>query len=196
MWNFLQFENNLTFIEFVFSVTEKVFYYKFPRFYRRLYSTYKQISDSDEQYLVKYHIKEGMKVVDIGANIGFYTQLFSKLIGPIGEVHSFEPDPYNFRNMSKALTNYQNVHLNQLAISNQSGQVYLYLSKYLNVDHKIYDSGEDRNKVLVQCTSLDDYFSNDEEIDFIKIDIQGYEYLALNGMSRILEENKKIKLLF
>jgi len=47
----------------------------------------------------------------------------------------------------------------------------------------------------VDCIALDDYFNNDKSVDFIKIDIQGYEYHALSGMRRVLEDNNQLKIL-
>ena len=65
----------------------------------------------------------------------------------------------------------------------------------MNVDHRTYDCGDKRNKISVRSTTLDDYFLKGQHVDFIKIDIQGYEYHALSGMKGILGENEQVKLI-
>jgi len=86
--------------EFIFSITEKVFFRRTPILYRWVYSIYKSITDRSEQDLCKSLILPGMIVVDIGANIGIYTDLFRNIVASDGEVHAFEPDPINFRLLS------------------------------------------------------------------------------------------------
>jgi len=69
------------------------------------------IHEKNETNLVKSKIKEGEIVVDIGANIGYYTLIFAKLVGTSGKVFAFEPEPHNFHLLQKNLkaNSYQNV---------------------------------------------------------------------------------------
>ena len=166
----------------------------FP-FYRPLYFLYKSISDRDKITLLRAHIKPGMKVLDIGANIGFYTLLLSNLVGPEGRVYSFEPDPLNFKRLKANSRRFGNVVLNQLACGEKTGKIRLYHSEELNVDHQTYDGGENRRSLEIDCVSLDGYLKNDEEIDFIKIDIQGYEYFAFKGMQETIRRSKRVTVL-
>jgi FkbM family methyltransferase len=136
-----------------------------------------------------------MVVVDIGANIGMYTLYFARHIGEDGEVHAFEPDPTNFRLLSGALSHRKNIFLNQSAIGNKTGNISLYISSSMNVDHRTYDCGDKRNIISVSSITLDDYFSNRKHVDFIKMDIQGFEYHALLGMSGVLRDNEQVKLI-
>ena len=82
-----------------------------------------------ETKLVKDIIKEGNVVVDIGANIGYFTLIFSRLVGRKGEVFAFEPEPNNFNLLKKniEINDYKNVNLINKAVSNKSGKIELYL---------------------------------------------------------------------
>ena len=163
--------------------------------YKPVYILYKKISDRSEINLIKSIIKPGMTVLDIGANIGFYTKLFSDLVGENGSVHAFEPDPGNFEKLNSALKNRKNVFLNNKAVGSINDRLKLYISKDLNVDHRTYSTDEERDYVEVDCVRLDDYLGQDSTVHFIKMDIQGYEYEALKGMKNICAVNHDIKMI-
>lgn len=150
-----------------------------------------------ELELLKREIKEGDVVVDIGANIGYYTLLASKNVGVHGRVYAFEPDPTNFSLLQKnvALNNCENVTLVNKAVAARSETLKLYLSEVNLGDHRAYASEEARESISIECTSIDDYFKDKaENIDFIKIDIQGFECKALRGMQATLKKSKGTRL--
>jgi FkbM family methyltransferase len=141
--------------------------------------------------------KPGGVVVDIGANIGYYTLLFAKHVAPSGKVVAFEPDPDNFRLLSANVTMnaYANVTVVQAAVSNANEQLELYRNETNRMDHRTYDAGEGWEAVPVPAIRLDDYFTSDSRgIDLIKMDIQGSEPRALAGMTRLLTENPAVVL--
>ena len=168
----------------------------FDPFYLRLYSFYKLIVDYQDRSLVKKYFTPGAVAVDIGANIGIYTKLLSKLAGSKGRVHSFEPSPDNFLHLKANTRNLSNVVINQKAIGNTTGLLKLYVSHDLNVDHRTYPTDDVREIKTVDCIRLDDYFHAQRRVDFIKMDIQGFEYQAFLGMQRLIEENPNIIILF
>jgi len=135
-------------------------------------------------------------VIDIGANIGFYTIIFSE-VNSKNIVYSFEPDINNFKILQKNIQKIKNSHifLENLAVGNKTKQIKLYRSPLINVDHQTYDSGENRQYELVKCIKLDDYFPKNTKIDFIKIDTQGYDYYSIRGCKRIIKDNPNIKIL-
>lgn len=144
-----------------------------------------------ETELVKKEVKKGDVVLDIGANIGYYTLIAAKLVGENGKVFAFEPDPTNFAILKKnvELNGYKNVVLVQKAASNKTGKLKLYLSEDNSADHKIYDSHEGRQSTEIEATRLDDYFKNyNGEINLIKMDIEGAEGGAIQGMSSLLQK--------
>lgn len=130
-----------------------------------------------------------MKVLDIGANIGFYSVMLSKLVGNAGEVHAFEPAPRNFEFLVKNTAHLSNVVGHKLAVAGETGRIKLYLSEKLNVDHRTYDCGQDRLSTDVDAVSIDDFFRNGERFDFIKIDLQGYDYYAVSGMRETIKRS-------
>ncbi len=136
-------------------------------------------------------------MVDVGANIGVYSQFLAERVGPTGMVHSFEPSPVNFARLRQSLAGAANVKLNQAAVGDTTGTSLLYLSDELNVDHRTYPTADGpRRTLLIQTTTLDDYFRSGSRVDLIKLDIQGFELHALRGARRVLAENPAIKLLF
>jgi FkbM family methyltransferase len=164
--------------------------------YRPLYGAFKSYTDSRERELLSQQISPGSVVVDVGANIGIYSQFFAKCVGPSGDVHSFEPDPKNFARLSAAVSSISNVRANQFAVSNKTGNATLYVSDNLNVDHRAYPTtGEARRTLSIQSLRLDDYFKSGDRVDLIKMDIQGFELHALRGAQRVLDDNPDIRLL-
>jgi hypothetical protein len=81
-------------------------------------------------------------------------------------------------------------------VGESSGRSKLYVSDQLNVDHRTYMAeGDSRDAVPIDIVALDDYFEPGQRVDLIKMDIQGYEFHALRGATRVLEENPDINLL-
>ncbi len=135
-------------------------------------------------------------MVDAGANIGIYSAFLARCVGLKGTVHSFEPDHDNFLRLHAALARKPNVQLNRLAIGDSTGETILFVSEELNVDHRAYPTaGEERRQVAIQSVRLDDYFAPGSRVDFVKMDIQGYELHALRGAARVLSENPGLQLL-
>jgi FkbM family methyltransferase len=173
----------------------KLYEYAFP-IYRPLYAVYKTYTDRAERELLRTILFQGAVVADVGANIGIYSQFFSACVGPDGLVHSFEPSRDNFKRLSAATRGVSNVRLTQAAVGERSGECTLYISDKLNVDHRAYKAdGDSRRAVPTQMVALDDYFKSGQRVDLIKMDIQGYEFHALRGAQRVLQENPSINVL-
>ncbi|PYI44023.1 MAG: FkbM family methyltransferase [Verrucomicrobia bacterium] len=177
------------------SAANKLYQYVFP-IYRLLYAAYKTRADRAERELLKQILFPGAVVVDVGANIGIYSEFLSRCVGPTGLVHSFEPSPDNFRRLRVATRNLSNVRLSQAAVGERSGESKLYISNKLNVDHRVYQADKDsRRAIPTEMVTLNDYFKPGQRVDLIKIDIQGYELHALRGANRVLADNPNAKLL-
>jgi len=157
------------------------------------------IHEENETNLVKSKIKEGEIVVDIGANIGYYTLIFAKLVGTSGKVFAIEPEPHNFQLLQKNLkaNSYQNVTIEKKVISDKNGKMKFYISESNVGEHSIFPLTRDHKSFIdVETETLDDYFHKkgiDKKISFVKIDVEGAEVAVLRGMSCILaNENLKI----
>ena len=143
------------------------------------------------------NVKPGDIIVDIGANIGYYTLYFAKKVTNQGHVYAFEPDPVNFELLNKniEINKYKNITAINKAVSNTNEIIKLYICNENRGDHRTYDSHEGRDFVEINAAHLDDYFSDSErQIDLIKMDIQGAEFKAVQGMAGILKKSRNVKL--
>jgi FkbM family methyltransferase len=181
-----------------FSIKLGKFLYKnaFP-LYNIMYPVFKKRQDARELKLIASFVKPGFNVLDIGANIGFYTRVLSNLAGPQGNVYAFEPEDTNFKYLKQNLSSNKNVHLINKAVSDKTEPIKIYLSKMLNVDHRTYPVDDYANVIEIQATTIDDYLAanNITKIDFIKMDIQGFEMSAFKGMIGVLTNNPSLKII-
>lgn len=165
---------------------------------RRLY--WFHVYELEETELVKTLVRPGMTVFDIGANLGYYTLLFSALVGKRGRVVAFEPSPANLLLLRRnvAANSAANVAVLESAVADREGEVTLALSPDNFGGHSI---GEIVNlahaeSVGVACTTVDATATRlDIRPDFIKMDIEGAEVGALRGMHKTLTENEHVLLL-
>jgi FkbM family methyltransferase len=148
--------------------------------------------------LVSDEIQRGDTVLDIGANVGYYTLLFAELVGEHGRVLAFEPDPTNFRLLEKnvRIHGFTNVVLVPQAVHDRTGDIRLFLNASNRGDHRIYDSQDGRTSIPIKAVRMDDYLAgHGGRVDFIKMDIQGAEPGAIRGMPSLLERNRRLKIL-
>lgn len=145
------------------------------------------------------NVKQGMHVLDIGANIGCHTTLLSKLVGAEGKVHSFEPckTHYNTLLFNTILNNCQNCTIYKNGCGDKNQTMYID-KKWLTVQDKVENFGcvsllsepsneEDENIDVVSIDSL-----NLEKVDLIKIDVEGMEDKALQGMKNTILKHTPI----
>lgn len=156
-----------------------------------------RIYEPFETIYFQKHVKDGQVVLDIGAHIGYYTLLLAKNVGRNGQVFAFEPEPKNFALLSKnvEINGYTNVILSNKAVLDTTSQRHLFLSAENMGDHRIFDAPDGKEAVEVDSIRLDDYFADfNKKIDFIKMDIQGAEYYAVQGMASLLLRNPSVVL--
>ena len=159
--------------------------------YKLLYPVLKNRQDAFEIQLVKSNVKQGDTALDIGANIGFMSRIFSKCVGVNGCVFAFEPDSENYSHLQKELKHLTNVKPIQAAVSDRQGITTVYRSPMLNVDHRTYPVDHYTTKEEVRSVAVDGFLPEGAKVTFIKMDIQGFEYTALQGMKRTLQQNKE-----
>jgi FkbM family methyltransferase len=150
-----------------------------------------------ETELVREAVRPGDTVLDVGANIGYYTLHFAKLVGPTGRVFAFEPDPRNFALLRRnvAQNGYTNVTLVQKAVAAQTGPLRLYRNSANRGDHRVYASDAGRESIAIDAIRLDDFFADYRgRVNFIKFDIQGAEAAAWHGMSQLLARQGALRM--
>jgi FkbM family methyltransferase len=154
------------------------------------------VFEPKESRFVANFLKSGMIFFDIGANLGQYTLLGAQCVGLKGKVHSFEPNKRMFKELSfnVGLNGFmERCFLNNLAVADKEGfgkipiykpgaEVYCSLGKW-RVDKYVTDKFEE-----VPLITLDYYIKKYgiDKIDLIKMDIEGAELLALQGMQNLL----------
>lgn len=153
------------------------------------------IYESMSSYIIKNFLKKGMNILDIGGNIGYFTLFFSKMVGDLGKVYVFEPDPTSYKYLRKNLqiNNIKNVETINYCVSNEEGTLFLYHHPEFHSCHSLFKSSAKRAKksVEVKVITLNDMFkNNDLKFQFIKMDIEGSELNALKGMDIFLKKNR------
>ena len=155
--------------------------------YRGLFFTGTYESEVTE--LIKSKIKEGDYCLDLGANYGYYTTLFSRLVGDSGKVTAFEMSEEAVKNLRQNILENRmtNVVIENKAIGNKNEEVNYFDSE---IDHQ----GSFLNKLSaptirkVQMVMLDSY--GIDKLDFIKCDLYGSEALFLEGARETLAKFK------
>ena len=146
-----------------------------------------------DSHQLREETKPGMTVVDVGANVGVYTGLFSKSVGPHGKVIALEPSPSNWRALCKAASanHWDNVELHQIAAADRSGHMGFECSVF-NSGNNALSTGCPSGGVLeVEVAPLDAIVAG-RKVHFIKIDVQGWEASVLKGARQTLSVNRPL----
>ena len=138
-------------------------------------------------------IQKGWTVLDVGAQDGYFTLLFSRLVGDRGRVFAFEAIAGNAANVAAnvARNQYRNITAVNKAVSDQSGRARFFTGTNRGVGSLFYDSGRKEKHTEVETITLDDYFrATPFSIDFFKMDIEGAEHAALAGMREVIARSR------
>jgi FkbM family methyltransferase len=160
----------------------------------------------EDDIITRFTPKEGDIVIDIGAHIGLYTIISSKRVGANGKVVAIEADPSNFEMLNS------NIKLNQLtnvtplnyAAYSKETKIKLYLpsgesgfTKYntimpnwINTQEKFVEVNANTLDYLLQLNQI-----RQEEVNWIKIDVEGAEFEVLKGATNVLSKSKDIAIL-
>jgi FkbM family methyltransferase len=124
--------------------------------------------------IMEKYIAQGSTVLDIGANIGFFSVVLSKIVGENGTVVAFEPIEENYKVLEVNTTNLTNVQLCKYALGNVTGVV----SMHSEVGNKGNSYVVNESEGDIDIRRLDDLNLSPS---FIKMDVQGFEYDVLLG---------------
>jgi len=146
---------------------------------------------------MKKEVKEGWKVVDLGAQHGYYTLLLASLVGRTGRVFSFEPHPESFKHLTMGIraNSFQNVLLIHKAVSSTLGTAPFYVSSISRGRNTLASTIENTGSIPVEVTTLDDTFPNETDIRLVKMDIEGLELEAMKGARGFIERNRDVTFL-
>jgi len=153
----------------------------------------------DEKKFLEETVRPGMRVVDVGANLGLYTLLLSRLVGESGTVVALEPDPQLFETLkANCLSNgAHNVEIHNLAAGSSSARMLLARSLINAGDNRLAPNSTSAltRPVEVQVTTVDAIISK-RPVDFVKVDVQGWESHVLSGMREVFRANAGIQVYF
>jgi FkbM family methyltransferase len=139
--------------------------------------------------ILRQEIREGMTALDIGANIGYVTLIMAEIVGPSGKVYAFEPEPRNFKILTKNIeaNGYSSlVFPYQMGISNINGVLKFHVSNKSNLGSMVV-SKHSKYAIDVPVSTLDNFMRDKGCPGFIKMDIEGHEVEALEGMYNTLK---------
>lgn len=158
---------------------------------------YKGLYERAEVKVLSGILKPGMTAVDVGANAGYYTRIFSKIVGPAGCVEAFEPNPVCWPSLADLPSN---VRLHRLALGDHAATVTL---------RNIGDAGNRLHATLVdfaaftenpgvfreaevEMRTLDDVLEEQgvRNVDVLKIDVEGFDAEVLHGAERLIAEGR------
>src|ERR671910_276225 len=167
---------------------------------------FKIMTIHEDDIITRFTPKEGDIVIDIGAHIGLYTIISSKRVGANGKVVAIEADPENFEMLTS------NIKLNQLtnviplnyAVYSKETKLKLYLpsgesgfTKYntimpnwINTQEKFVEVNANTLDYLLQLNEI-----RQEEVNWIKIDVEGAEFEVLKGATNVLSKSKDVAIL-
>lgn len=142
-------------------------------------------------------LKEGDFVLDIGANIGYHTMNFARLVQPHGRVFAFEPNPQNVEliELSKRENGFAHVELFPYAAGNEETTLDLVIEGGQSNAHLLSQSDLSNRSITrlpVKVTKIDEALKDIEKLDFVKIDAEGAELMILHGMKETLKRHQPL----
>lgn len=156
----------------------------------------------DDNSFITYHmlpklLQKGDKVVDIGANLGYFSRLMLKCVGKSGHVYSVEPVKPFFKTLSWALGKASNITLYNYALGTESKHIQLSIPD--NVGYirtglpKVVEQPIDDNQAYkifeAEMVRGSELLSAIPKIDFIKCDIEGFEQYVIPELEPIIAKH-------
>ncbi len=151
-------------------------------------------------YFVKKLIDKGDVVIDIGANLGYYSVLFAEWVGKTGHVYAVEPIKVYNTIYKEVTVKYDNITLYPYALGTEEKEIEMvspskqdYLSTGLP---HVYDEQRDggindiKFRFRAEMKIPSKLFGDLNKIDYIKCDVEGYEYIILSEMKDIIAKHK------
>jgi FkbM family methyltransferase len=159
--------------------------------------------------LIRYAVRPGDVVLDLGANFGVYAYHLSKAVGAAGRVYAFEPIPFTSRTLALVIRmlGLRNVTLVSKGCSDRAGSVEFTLpiqdsgapsagQAYIGRRNDARPGAETQvrwnqtRQVTCEVVALDEFLPELKSLSLIKCDIEGAELLAFRGAARLIETHR------
>jgi FkbM family methyltransferase len=140
------------------------------------------------------NVREGQVIIDVGANVGYYTIQLSKKIGSTGKIIAIEPDTDTFDILRQNcnLNNLNNVELQNVAVGAKNEKIKLFRSDtHSGISSLVENVGS--NSITIDAITLDGLLGDKyKKINWVKIDVEGYEVFVLKGAEKSLSRIETI----
>jgi len=157
-------------------------------------------------YFLKNIIQEGNICIDIGANLGYYSVLLSKLVGKKGQVYSVEPVKPMLAVLTNNTKNCKNVKIYPYALGTENKAIrlgndtkkdhgYIASGSHFVLDKKINETDKAETEFEAQMRRGSELFNHLPRLDFIKCDIEGYEVVVLKEIGSLIRKFKPMLLI-
>ncbi len=151
--------------------------------------------EPEVQAAIQRHLRAGMIFYDIGANIGFYSLLAARIVGPQGAVVAFEADPEVAERLREHAerNHFSTISVEQKAVWSETGTVSFArsdprVSPDRGLGHVVASGAP--STAQVQAVSLDDFVQSTSPPGFLKCDVEGAEVEVFRGAGRLLRVNR------
>jgi FkbM family methyltransferase len=158
------------------------------------------IGEPQVQNALGEHLLPGMTFYDLGANIGFFSLMAARLVGPQGRVVSFEADPEIAARLGENLARnlFKHAHVEQKAVWSEPTTVAFErvdpnTSPDRGLGH-VSPNGSAPGTITVEAVSLDQYTAANPPPDLLKCDVEGAEVAVFQGAARLLSGKRPIVL--
>lgn len=152
----------------------------------------------DTHYMASKIISEGDTVIDIGANVGYYSTLFARSAGAKGRVISIEPVAEYREILGRNCRNFSNIEILPYALGDHNGRVRMAIPDADKTRHgltRVIDHpgrGEMEETWEVEMRNTEELFADIVTVNYIKIDIEGYEDRVIPGLYGLIEKSRPV----
>jgi FkbM family methyltransferase len=159
------------------------------RAFESVYLAYKYLIEAGPVARLQSVVAPGSTVIDVGANIGFFTLRFGRWVEPGGQVIAIEPESRNMATLRRRVRGaglQDVVHCVQAVAADRQGELRLAVNPGHPGDHRIADDGEP-----VRAVTIDELIAGDpRRVTLVKVDVQGAEMLVLAGAQGVIERHR------
>jgi FkbM family methyltransferase len=145
------------------------------------------------QAILAQRLRRGMVVMDVGANIGYFTLMMSRAIGPSGRVLAFEPIPATYADLAHnvAANDAANVETFNCALSDRAGTLEFRIPRgaAAMASYHWHQGETDVERIAVKATVADELLAG-RRVDFVKIDVEGAEGDVVRGLREIIAQHR------
>jgi FkbM family methyltransferase len=177
----------------LFGLVAKLGLHRLPalnRVFLAFYALYKEYFEAGPIHRLNEFVPSGSLVIDVGANVGFFSLRFARWVGDGGRVISIEPEDRNYNSLISALKReglLSRVHPLKAVAAADPGKTFLEINPLHPADHKL---SRDGTGLPVTAVTLDDLVPDKSRLKpaLVKIDVQGAEMMVLKGATGILKD--------